>query len=67
VNDDLQLRLKDRRRQRFGVEHVDHDREGAQLPKEFALVQRTRRAPDRVAMGYEKRREAAADDARRAS
>ena len=66
MNDDLRLCLKDRCRQRFGVEHVDHDWERAQRTKEFTGLRRTRRAPDRVALGQEKRREPAANDARRA-
>jgi hypothetical protein len=67
VNDDLRLCLKDRCRQRFGVEYVNYDRERAQLPENFPLVRRTRRAPDRVALGQEKRREPAANDPSRAS
>ena len=37
MNDDLRLGLKDRRRQRLRVEHVNHDRSRAELTKEFAV------------------------------
>ena len=42
VNDNLRLRLKDRRRQRFRVEHVDQEWARAELAKEFAVIRRTR-------------------------
>src|ERR1700722_14134136 len=56
--------IKDRRRQGLGIEDVNHDRAHAELTKEFAIVPRTRRPPDRMAMIQEKGREPATNDAR---
>src|SRR5882757_5247478 len=36
VHDDVWLRLKDGRRQRLRVEHVNHDRSRAELTEEFS-------------------------------
>jgi hypothetical protein len=67
VHDNVRLRLKDRCRQRICVEDVDHDGSGAEIAEEFAVLSRTCRTPDRMAMGQKKGREPAANNARRAS
>jgi hypothetical protein len=67
VNDDLRLCPKHRRRQGIGIEHVHQDRARAELKKEFALVRRMRRPPDRMAVGEKQWRKPAANDAGRAS
>jgi hypothetical protein len=63
VNDDLRLGLEDGHGERLRVEDVDQDRTRAELTKEFAIVRRTRRPPDRMAVGHEEGRKPAANDA----
>jgi hypothetical protein len=66
VHDDLRLCIEDRCRQRLCIEDVDHDQARAELPKELDVAWRTRRPPDRMAVGQKKRREPPPDHACRA-